>query len=428
MSRLTGKRLLVLGTSVGSVDVVQYAKEQGAFVLVADYLPPEKSKAKQYADETSMCSTLDVDSLCALAQEYKIDGVFCGVSEANLQSANQVCRRLGLPTYYTQDQWNTFMKKDSFRKLCQSNGVSVPSTYFTGTREQLTQDLLNQIKASSPVIIKPVDNGANVGVSVCKDPNLVDAAVEYAFSKSKAGRIIIEQFVEGVEVSLTYCVQNGLVKLVCMGTKFTCDEESGLVSHAYIFPPPGPCLEEYLHNVDENVKRMILGQGLDNCTLFFQGIYSDHRFYIFEAGLRMQGTASFRITKRIMGQSHMEFMVDNALGAATDYDIHKEDPSFNGRKCVIFSQLSNGGKIAKVEGFEEAAKLPVVVAAEQRYQVGDTVINDGTLRQIVFRYVLQDDDVNEIISAIKHIQKTVKTYHEDGEEGLLNCFDPELLR
>ena len=94
MGKFDGKVFLELGTSEASVDIVKYAKSEGAYVIVTDYLPIEKSEAKQYADETAMISTLDVEGLCEFAEKKKIDGVFCGVSEANLLSAHAVISRI----------------------------------------------------------------------------------------------------------------------------------------------------------------------------------------------------------------------------------------------------------------------------------------------------------------------------------------------
>ena len=73
MKKFEGKKLLELGTSVASVELVQYAKENGAYVIVTDYLPIEQSKAKQYADETAMISTIDVDALCEFAKQKNIE-------------------------------------------------------------------------------------------------------------------------------------------------------------------------------------------------------------------------------------------------------------------------------------------------------------------------------------------------------------------
>ena len=41
------KKLLLLGTSIGSVEIVQTAKEMGYYTIVTDNLDPELSIAKK---------------------------------------------------------------------------------------------------------------------------------------------------------------------------------------------------------------------------------------------------------------------------------------------------------------------------------------------------------------------------------------------
>ena len=72
MGKFQNKRLLLLGTSISSIEIVNYAKLEGAYVIVTDYLPTEKSAAKKLADETAMISTTDIDALIAFAKENNI--------------------------------------------------------------------------------------------------------------------------------------------------------------------------------------------------------------------------------------------------------------------------------------------------------------------------------------------------------------------
>ena len=39
MKKFEGKKLLLLGSNVGTLDLIRYAKEHGAITIVADYLP-----------------------------------------------------------------------------------------------------------------------------------------------------------------------------------------------------------------------------------------------------------------------------------------------------------------------------------------------------------------------------------------------------
>ena len=84
------KKFLILGTSVGSVDIVKYAKSKGVYTYVADYLVKDESAAKQVCDEDVMISTGDIDALTSFAREHLVNAVFAGVSEFNIESARKV--------------------------------------------------------------------------------------------------------------------------------------------------------------------------------------------------------------------------------------------------------------------------------------------------------------------------------------------------
>ena len=69
---------------IGSVELVERAKELGAYVIVADYLPIEQSPAKRIADECWDISTAEVDKLVDLCKIHHVDGVSAGVHEFNI--------------------------------------------------------------------------------------------------------------------------------------------------------------------------------------------------------------------------------------------------------------------------------------------------------------------------------------------------------
>ena len=63
MQNLQGKKLLVLAGAAVHSKVVRAAKELGIYTIVADYLKPEESPAKQIADEYLMNNIFDVEEL-----------------------------------------------------------------------------------------------------------------------------------------------------------------------------------------------------------------------------------------------------------------------------------------------------------------------------------------------------------------------------
>ncbi len=423
MKKFDGKILLELGTSVGSVDMVKYAQANGAYVIVSDYSDPSRSAAKRVADKIYNVSTDDIEGLVKICKENNVNAVISGVSEAIIQAAREIAERLDLPTYFTADQWSRFMNKDSFRSICQKYHVSTPATYYIGSADKIG----NVTEYEYPVIIKPVDASSNAGISICNTVDELLGAIHHAASHSKRKSIIVEQYIDGEEISSTYVIHDHVCKMVCMGTKYPYVNESGLraLANAYVYPSPE--IDGYVAKEDENVMRMFVEEGLNNCTVFLQGMHRNGNYYIFEAGLRMEGTGSYRITNKMNGQNFLEFMVDNAMGVATDYDLSKEDPYFGGKKCVFFSQIVKGGTIDKIVGYDEIKNDEMIFSSEQRRYPGDTIEPNGTLRQIIFRYLIMGDDMESVVDLIKKIQNTVKAFDAEGNNILVTDFDPDFL-
>jgi len=118
---MTNKKLLVLGGSSASLDVVKIAKKMGVYTIVTDDRP--SGAAKDIADEAAMVSTIDMDGLLQLIRQKNIDGVFCGPSEFNIINTMKICSLAGLPFYATKEQWDICSNKDRFKQLCRDNAV-----------------------------------------------------------------------------------------------------------------------------------------------------------------------------------------------------------------------------------------------------------------------------------------------------------------
>ena len=103
------KKLLMLGTSKASCEMIEYAKSQGVYTIVTDYLAPEKSKAKLIADEYWMISTGDFDALEKKCREEHIDGVCSGISTFCIPATMELCKRHGLQAYCTPESWHYTM-------------------------------------------------------------------------------------------------------------------------------------------------------------------------------------------------------------------------------------------------------------------------------------------------------------------------------
>lgn len=420
MKKFEGKKLLFLGSNVGTADMIRYAKENGAFTIVADYLPVEKSFGKQLADESVLISTGDLDNLKKYIVEAGVNGVLAGVSEFNLLNAMKLCEYFHFPFYCTRSQWDKIENKEIFRKLCIEYNVPVPRTYFVG--DNISTEVLSTIEF--PVIVKPVDGSASIGITICRDKTTLLNAIKEAKDNSEIGRFIIEEFAEGDEFAAHYTIANGKASLSSVDNRVPVAVHEGDVTTipvARIYP--STFIDQYVEQVNSQMLQLCQSVGVNTGVLFVQGLYNKekNRFYIFEAGLRCAGEAPYRLIERVNGVSFMNNIVDYALlGYANDFDVKKEDPYFNGKNCCVTSFVSKGGRVGKIINYEETAKaLNSIVDYECRYHEGDETPNGNTLRQIMIRYVLVCDNVEQLINDIKYINSHVKVLDDNGKDMCL---------
>ena len=75
-----GKKLLILGGIALAKDIVKYAQNMGAYVVVADY--NVDSPAKEVADEGVLIDATDVKAIVEYCRNAGINGVTTGFNNA----------------------------------------------------------------------------------------------------------------------------------------------------------------------------------------------------------------------------------------------------------------------------------------------------------------------------------------------------------
>lgn len=411
---LKGKKLLILGGTSASYDLVRNAKEMGIYTIVTD--PNETSVSKEIADETAFVSTADIDGIVALAKEKAVDGIFCGPSEFNLRNVIKACEKSGLPCYTTMDVWDRCANKDEFKEYCRKYGVDCTPEYDI-TRDTPKSELE---KIDYPIIIKPVDGCSSAGITVCNNADEVAPALEKAYAASKKGKIIAEKYIQndGEIFSVRYMLRDGEAYPYFMMDTYVADpiHRTSLISgytHA-----PSKYAKYYMENMDQSVRRMLKGMGLRNGSAFIQSLPCDGKIYFHEMGYRLSGGMIFKLTEPLTNVHDMKMMLRFAVGgdSITEEEAAKIDLECHGK---IGGQLMiplNAGTIGRVEGVEEIKNHPAVVNYLQYYNVGDTVEKRviGTLGQHFGRITFIVDSPEQEMEAINFFQNTVRVYDTDG--------------
>lgn len=423
MKELYGKKLLILGGTYSSYDLVKIAKEMGIHTIVTDN--NATGVAKEIADETANISTADMDSLVELIKEKNIDGVFSGPSEFNLRNVINLCELTGLPCYTSTQVWDRCANKDVFKSYCRDYNVDCTPEYDIDINTPMEE--LKKIEY--PIIIKPVDGCSSVGISVCRDETEVYEAIKRANEVSKSKKIIAEKYIEnkGEIFSIRYLIRDGEAYPYFMMDTYVVNPfvQTGLVS-AFTFAP-SKYGDYYMKNMDRNVREMFKGIGLKNGTAFIQALPYKGRIYFHEMGYRLSGGMLFKLTQPLVGVNDMKMMLKTALGYEMFSDKEVEAIDLLNMK-KIGAQLMiplNAGIIGKIVGLEEAKQLPFVTDFIQYYKEKSCIEEKyiGTLQQHFGRFSIIADNEQAVFDTVKQIQSVLKIYDTQGNDMCEALFD-----
>ena len=421
---IVGKKLLVLGGTKLSCEIINQAKNLGAIVYVTDYL--EDSPGKKIADKSFMVSTTDIDAVVQLIKDENIDGVLTGFIDSLLPYYQKICENSGLPCYASDGQFEMATNKIRFKALCNAFGIPVVEEYnlkYPLIREEI--DKLNY-----PVLVKPADNSGARGLYVCEDADMLISRYEDARSFSKSKKIIVERYMNEKEASIFYVIQDGNVYLSGMADRHMKNKKFGHIPLPVAYTWPSHALKNYEETLHPNVVKMFKAIGLKNGLVFIQSFVVDGACIFYEMGYRLSGSLEYKIMKKLNGLDPLEMLVNFALtGSMYEASLdQKFKPNYENWGFNL-TFLARPGKIGSMEGLETVADMADVLDVVTAYSPGDVIPENaiGTLKQVVLRVFGTSNTKNEMKTLMDRIHKAIKVYSEDGDDMLLEVLNVEEL-
>lgn len=413
-------KLLMLGTSYGSIGMLEYAKRRGVYTIVTDYMPPEQSPGKLISDEYWMINTADLDALEAKCRKEGVTGVICGISEFNLEMCMALSRRLGTQCYCTPEAWHFSRDKADFKALCRALGAPLPTDYCLS--DALSDEELDRVVF--PVVVKPVDLSCNRGISYCHSREELVEAYRYARSVSKSDKIVCERMLKGEEWYSFYALAQGEISLMGLCAMYS---QPGEPKNCYsITSTISNHVERYIEEINPYMQQVLSAVGCREGIVWMQVMLDeDGHFYIIEMGYRLDGDMMYIPLKGLLGFDTEAWLVDYALGK-TNLPSELPPPQEHAyARCGSSYMLwtNKGGIIASIEGLDEIRALPGVTV-DSLARVGDEVHPYMPLGDILF----DTDTIDETLALIRTVNDTVRIRNTDGEDILIYYTDFDYLK
>lgn len=405
------KKLLILGTSNGSCEIVRYAKSQGIYTIVTDNYAPAHSMAKTLSDEYWMVSTGDLDLLEKKCRHENVSAVISGASDFNMEMSIELSSRLNLSSLCTAEAWHYSKDKSDFKQICRKYNAPIPTDYHI--TDALTESEMDEVVF--PVIVKPVDMSGNKGVSYCYDKNDLIQAYKFAQSVSKNSKIIVERMLHGEEWYASYAVAKGKVRLIALNAMYS---QPGEPKNCYtITTTVSKHVEQFLHEINPAIEK-VLQEGV-GCTEGYCWVQvmldEDGHFYIIEMGYRLDGDMMFVPYRDVCHFDTVKFLVDYLCGIEDNVLQLPEPQTKAYQKCGCGMMLwtNKDGIVTQINGIDRL-DIPGAVI-DFRLQIGDKIGKYTSLGNILFT----TDNCEQMCEMIDKVNKTVSIINERGEDVVI---------
>lgn len=340
-------KALVIAGGLPQIELIKQLKERGIGALLADGSP--EAVARPYADKFFHVDVFDIDAIKKIAVDEDVDFLITVCADQVLLVVAQVSEELGLPCYIDYETCQNVSDKIRMKRIFKKSGV--PTTDYVET-DHLDLDVIAKLKY--PLVVKPVDAYSSKGVRKAENLDELKQYYEEAHQIGRSGRVIVEEFFAGEEISVDAFVVNGKVKVLNVTNSEKVKDKDRFVIFRGRYPVKAS--EAIMKQIGEICQKIADGFGLVNAPLLVQLLHDGDKVSVLEFCARTGGNMKYLLINYASG-------VD-VIGATLDIFLGKEPdlrPKFKCHNVVVNDFVyCNPGVFDHFEGFEELEKEGVI--------------------------------------------------------------------
>ncbi len=299
------KKLAIIGASYLQEPLVKKAKEMGLYSICFAWA--DGATCKDKCDKFYDISTIEKERILEVCRQEHIDGIATMASDVAAPTVAYVANQMGLVgnDYEAAVRANNkFLMRNAFA----SAGVPCPQYKMVTSVEEA-----NSLDWNYPLIVKPSDRSGSLGVTKVLSIGELVPAVEKAISVSFKKEAIVEEFIEGREISVEFISYNGTHYPLQITDKVTTEAPHFVELEHH---QPSTLSEVMYDKIYDITKDALNSLGLTNGASHSEyKITKEGRIAIMEIGGRMGGDfIGSDLVRLSTGYDFVKGIIDVALG------------------------------------------------------------------------------------------------------------------
>ena len=357
------KKIMILGASILQLPAIEKAKEMGLEVIAID-IDSDAVGFKVPGVIKEVISTIDTSAILDAAKRHRINGIMTIASDMPMQSVAVVSHEMGL-VGISEETALKATNKAFMRDALKAAEVPIPMYFRVKGKDEFKEKIKKIQVAGYKCIVKPADNSGSRGVELLNTDSDLDVAYEYTSKYSRGGEIVVEEFMEGPEVSVETLAVEGSVYVIQITDKLT--------TGAPYFVEMGHSQPSRLgEEIKDKIRQVAIAAnkaiGIQNGPSHTEIKVTKDGPKIVELGARLGGDCiTTHLVPLSTGVNMVEQSIRIALGEKPDLEVKWTKGS-----AIRYLKTDNG-IVKAIKGIEEAKTIPGVVQVSIVHGVGEQV-------------------------------------------------------
>ena len=362
---MSNKKLMILGASILQVPAINKAKEMGLNVVVVD-IDPDAIGFQVAGIDKEIISTIDGKAILEAAKRQKIDGIMTLATDMPVRSIAMVAKEMGLIGISEKTAIQTTNKVE-MRKALKKENVPIPLFFKVSDINDFLIAVEKIRNSNYRCIVKPADNSGSRGVTFITDynsDNLIDI-FKYSKKYSRSGDLIVEEFMEGPEVSVETLSIDGICHIIQITDKLTTGAPY-FVETGHSQPSKLPKLVQ--DSIEKLAKKANRAVGIMSGPSHTEIKITKDGPKIIELGARLGGdNITTHLVPLSTGMDMIKSCIQIALGEKADFYRRFEKAS-----AIRYFKVEEG-RIKKIEGIEKARGIQGVQQVNFKLNEGEYI-------------------------------------------------------
>ena len=406
-------KALVVAGGLAQIELINQLKERGITTVLIDGNP--NALARPYADKFYQMAIFDIEAVKNLAVEEKVDFLITCCADQVLLVVAQVSEMLGLPCYIDYQTGQNVSDKKYMKKIFHENNIP------TSRHVEMTELDWERIKELQyPLVVKPVDAYSSRGVRKAQNPEELELYFGEAAQISRAGGVIVEEFVSGTEISVDVYVEDGVAKVLCVSNSEKIADADRFIIFRGRYPvAASPEIMEQIRVVAQQIADAFQ---LKDAPMLIQMINTGEPVSVLEFCARTGGNMKYLLIKRSCGFDVIKAVIDLAVGEKPHVELREPESKYIVNDFIYCKP----GVFDRFEGVEEMLEQGMITDFRPLRPRGFQVFGVRSSSDRIAGFTVQADTLEEFNRKHRIAIENLKVLDVEGNDIMRRDLLPDL--